>query len=329
MKPVLTGVALVVALLPACSPATDDRSPDKSSDPAGATATPVTSVWESRALPSYAWGRKPSPVVVRTADRDIRLKASSGCWNFPTRKKGRHRGICFRGGPAPKAKLPAAGAPEAIDFWFGMPDYRFSATLTEVDVRCPRSEDAKVVPTGDQTFRIDPVGLAGRYRVDLFAKGSPAGSASYSFLWETPSDGPLDRPSAYVGWVSGDRHGGDLRSYGIEVSVDDLGFHPRSGLAKVTATAANGRSTRVEIPLTRPSLRPCSRLGGFYFQTDDPATQDVVDLGPAPFTYRVEMTLDGTPYVGTSTWPDDLIRGLHPYTRLAWEPALPAYEGRH
>lgn len=327
MKPVAAGLALL-ALLVACSTSPDDATPSTSSDTGRATTAPATSVWESRALPSYDWSRKPSPVVVRTAERDIRLKAWSGCWNFPSGKKDRHGGICFRGGPAPRAKLPSAGSPEAIDFWFGMPDYRFQATLTEIDVRCPRSEDAKVVPTGDHTFRIDPVGLSGRYRVDLHAKGAPAGSASYSFLWETPADGPLDEPSGYVGWVSGHRKPGDLWSYGVEVGVDDLGFHPRTGHAKVTATAANGRSITVEIPLTRPSLRPCSRLGGFYFQTDDPATQAVVDLGPAPFSYRVEMTLDGTRYVGTSTWPDDLIRGLHPYTRLTWKPPLPAYDGR-
>ena len=44
-------------------------------------------------------------------------------------------------------------------------------------------------------------------------------------------------------------------------------------------------------------------------------------------TYRAELVLDGTTYVGTGVWPRDERADEAPYTDLEFDPPLPAYEG--
>lgn len=288
---------------------------------------PVASETTARPVPTYTWGREPSPVVLRLADRDVSLRASSGCWNYPPKPGATTTGgLCFNGWTEDEDLQPA-GDPDQIDFWFGLPGYTFKAELSGLDGPCPRNERARVIATGDQTFRLDPVGLAGRYRVNLYAKG-PQGSASYSFEWQTPVDGPLDRPSAYLGWVSGDEDGTNLISYGIELSISDLPTQPTRATASVTATAANGRSVTVELPRGENHVGRCHTLGSVFFAlTSGQQGSTAVALGPAPFTYTVDLVLDGERYTGTSVWPDDLIKGAHPYTRLTWSPPLAAYAG--
>ncbi len=90
---------------------------------------------------------------------------------------------------------------------------------------------------------------------------------------------------------------------GLEARCGDLAFQPREAEAEVTVTAANGRSMildadalwtsrrratpRVPVLPRRWTTRPARRPGWVR----------------SPFTYRVDLTLDGERYVGTAVWP--------------------------
>jgi hypothetical protein len=50
-------------------------------------------------------------------------------------------------------------------------------------------------------------------------------------------------------------------------------------------------------------------------------------FGAGPFTYTVEVTLDGRQYVGTAKWPTDEEPDIAPRVPLTWDPPLPSYVG--
>ncbi len=181
--------------------------PGPGPDPApssGATATSSPSASDpQREELTYEWSEEPSPVVLRLADRDLELKPWSYCWSGPNDRKGISPGICSDG-YVQSHRLDRVGSPAFVEFWFGVNDWRFEATYTALGVDCPRQHTVQATRTDDQMFRLDPAGLAGRYRVDLFGRGRH-GSVSTSFLWTTPDDGPIDQPAAYIALVSGDQ----------------------------------------------------------------------------------------------------------------------------
>ena len=50
-------------------------------------------------------------------------------------------------------------------------------------------------------------------------------------------------------------------------------------------------------------------------------------IGAGPFTYSVDLTLDGTTYRGAGTWPTDETPDAAPAVPLTWTPELPSYDG--
>jgi hypothetical protein len=282
------------------------------------TSSPAPAV-TSRPEPTYEWSKQPSPVVLRLAGRDLELKPWSFCWNGPPNPDGTAPGLCVDGYEQTK-DLEGVGSPGSVDFWFGVEDWEFQATFTELGDDCPRQHTVRAMSTGDQTFRLDPAGPSGRYRVDLFGRGRH-GSVSTSFLWTTPTDGPTDQPAADIALVSGD--GDELWAYQLEVGVQDLAFQPQEADVKVTATAANGRSMTLDAELQ--DYGKCYAEGSLFFRGEQDPAQQAAELGPAPFTYEVLLTLDGIQYVGTAVWPRDEKKDEAPNTVLTFDPPLPAY----
>jgi hypothetical protein len=322
-------VAVAVVAIAIGTQAVGSDHPHDSSGPA--TSSPSPSPTEvPRAEPTYELGNRPPPVVLRLADRDVELKAWTYCWMGPADGKGLSRGMCADGF-APTKNLERVESPTSVDFWFGVEGWDFQATFTELGEHCPRQHTVSAVRTGDHTFRLDPAGLAGRYRVNLFGTGE-GGDVSTDFVWTTPTDGPTNRPSASMALISGDR--GELETYGLWVGVDDLAFQPREAGAEVTVTAANGRSMVVDVerddlPASDSQVKDgaCFAEGSVSFRGDDDQAQQAARLGPPPFTYRVRLTLDGKRYVGTAVWPRDEKADEAPNTVLTFDPPLPAFSG--
>ena len=299
---------------------TESAGPGPGPGPAAATSRPVPTEIQ-RQEPTYEWSGQPSPVVLLLAGRNVELKPWSYCWDGPPDATGTASGLCADGF-AQTRDLEGVGSPGSVDFWFGVEDWDFQATFTELGVDCPRQHTVPVMRTGDQTFRLYPAGLAGRYRVDLFGRGRH-GDVSMSFLWTTPTGGPMDQPAAYVALVSGD--GDELWAYQLEVGVQDLAFQPKEAEVEVTATAANGRSTTLDAALEHRGN--CYAEGSLFFRGEEGPAQLATQLGPAPFTYEVLLTLDGKRYVGAAVWPRDEKKDEAPNTVLTFDPPLPAYTG--
>jgi hypothetical protein len=272
--------------------------------------------------PTYTWSDKPSPVVLRLADRDVELQPWTYCWTGPPSSEGTSSGVCVDGMPANPSELDDVGRVASVDFWFGMPGWDFDATFSEIGVDCPRQHTVDATPTGEHTFRLEPAGSARRYQVDLFGRGD-GGDVITSFVWTTPKAGPIEQPEAQIALVSGDED--SLTSYGLEVSVQDLGFQPSHAEARVTATAANGRSMTLDAARERSG--GCYEQGSLFFRGDEADALEVARLGPAPFSYEVVFTFDGKEYVGSAVWPRDETRDEAPYTTLTVDPPLPAYTG--
>lgn len=306
-------VAIAVVVLGTRSPGQDDHRPD-STEPATSSPAPT-----ERPEPTYVWSNRPAPVVLRLADRDLELDPTSYCWSGPPDRKNRSRGRCSDGWPQME-DLVRVGSPGSVDFWFGVEGWDFDATFTELGGGCRRQHTVPVERTGDQTFRIDPVGAAGRYRVNLVGRGHE-GDVIADFLWTTPADGPTDEPSAHVALIGGNRE--ELTSYGLEIGVEDLAFQPREAEAEVTVTAANGRSMSLDAELVEHD--GCYAEGSLSFRGVEDQAGQAARLGPSPFTYRVDLTLDGERHVGTAVWPRDELPDLAPNTALSFDPPLPAY----
>ena len=128
----------------------------------------------------------------------------------------------------------------------------------------------------------------------------------------------LPRPTAGLALIAD--HDGRPDSYGIELMILNLEGTPREAVAEITVTAANGQSLTFEA--TRAT--GCYGEGGVYWDGPDDSGIEAAQLGPAPFAYRVALTLDGTEYMATATWPDDEIEGNEPSVALEFSPELPA-----
>jgi len=316
-----TTVAAVAAVTIGVGIAGDRQAPDRGGASGDPTSTPTAT---TRPEPTYELANEPSPVVVRLADRDVSLDPWTYCWSGPAGTGGVASGVCSDGSPGKVFELDDVGTPASVELWFGVDDWEFQATFAQVGVDCPRRFTVDAEPTGDHTFRLDPAGPAGRYQVDLFGRGN-GGDVAASFVWTTPTDGPVEPPAASIALVTD--ADAELTSYGLELGVSGLGFQPRQASARVTATAANGRSMTLTPP--RDDVRggdgDCYEQGSLFFRGDDAQARSVAELGPAPYTYDVVLTLDGRDYVGTAVWPRDEKADEAPYTTLTFDPPLPAY----
>ncbi len=149
-----------------------------------------------------------SPAPTEQAGTDVRLEQTGLARGAPARRPRRRAGpdvVLLERPTGPEEQVERTGVPT------GGPDQgpgaRREPRLRRLLVRrrrlglprhvhrarrdCPRQHTVPVERTGDQTFRVDPAGAAGRYRVNLFGRGHE-GDVIADFLWTTPADGPID-----------------------------------------------------------------------------------------------------------------------------------------
>ena len=222
---------------------------------------------------------------------------------------------CADGAPPPNPL--EVGSPEQIFVEYPLDHWRFTANFQPAGEPCPRTFPARLEETKPGRFVLTPAGYADEYDVHLFGQG-PEGDASTTFRWTTTFDGPLPTPSANVSIIAAGAAQSD--SYGVEMQVQDLGVAPDQVHARITVTAADGDSLTFS---PRPDDQ-CRADGELYWDGPAAKGKQATRLGPAPFTYDIDLTLDGQTYNAVATWPDDLIPHDKPYVRLHFSPALPA-----
>jgi hypothetical protein len=251
------------------------------------------------------------PVTLELDGERVRLDPWSYCY----------RSACADGAARPP--FAEVGERDAVAFSFPGAGWRFTATFRDAaPPTCARSLAAPVRTTGAHTFEVAPAGPAGRWYVDLFGRGPDGGDVATTFRWTTTADGAL--PGAATGTAavlaSDD---GALDSYGVELWLQDLATTPIDADARITVTAAGGGS----VTLAPHRRRGCTGVGAVSFTGPASLGRRATALGDGPFAYDVDLTLDGTTYHGTGTWPDDESPDEAPTVPLRWSPELPAYRG--
>lgn len=229
---------------------------------------------------------------------------------------------CWDGAPGLAGDLPEAGSPKALYFAFDYAGWDFrDVTFNPVEDACrQRVITVEATQVSDQVFRIDPAGEPGRWRVDVFGRG-PEGDAVTSIIWDTRTGGTKGEPASGISAVLAG-HDGTLDSYGVELSLSGLDRSYPDATATITITSATGRSVTLE---PRLASSRCGRAGNLFFTAPDDEGRRATELGDGPFTYSASVRLGDTTYVGTGTYPQDLIRGNEPSIRLTWDPPLPSY----
>lgn len=232
---------------------------------------------------------------------------------------------CWDGGPGLGGPIPSVGSPDALYFAFDYPGWKFHwVSFNPVDDECGgRSITVRATPVTDRIFRVDPAGLRGEWRVDVFGRAPAGGDAVTSVRWTTPDDGSMPEPRA-TGSLFTDQDGKRVAPYGgPELHLADLARTPASAAASWTVTDRAG--TSVTVPLRREESR-CEADGAVSFQGRELTPAELDSLSGASVTYSVEVSLDGKTYTGTALWPQDETAEA-PYTRFTFEPPLPAYRG--
>lgn len=277
-------------------------TPSPSGDPTP-SSDPRWSASEGTIVPPLPGS--PPPVTVRFFDQSVELAPYTYCY----------RTGCVDGGPS---RVPDVGAPDRVTVEFPLESWSFTAYFTPSGDDCGRIQSTPLSPNGVGTFTLEPVGFAGAYNVTLFGEAEAGGDLFVAFRWTTPTDGPLPEPRAYLALLS---NNDPVTSYGVELNVSNLASTPSSERAIITVRASNGRKITFE---ATPADRDCLPEGTAYWDGPDAKGLTAAGLGEPPFTYEVELILDGAHYVATATWPDDEIKGEEPAVRLDFFPALPA-----
>jgi hypothetical protein len=250
-----------------------------------------------------------TPVVLQLEDGPVELAPWTYCLGNG----------CADG--APPAEPHDVGDPAEVAFTFDRDGWEFDATFRERGRDCARMISVPVETTREREFLVRPAGLAGDWDVDVWGRGD-GGDVITTFRWHTPVDGRMPEPASGSVAVLAD-HDGELDSYGVELFLSNLAAQPGDASALITVTGADGRTATIE-PRRRGG---CYSEGDVAFGASRSKGLAATEIGAGPFTYVVEVALDGQVFVGTGEWPTDEHPDIAPHVPLVWEPALPSYAG--
>jgi hypothetical protein len=247
----------------------------------------------------------PPPVTVRFFGDSMELRPYTYCYG----------NACADG--IPPADPPDVGSPEEIIVEFPLEGWSFSAYFRPAGYECGRVQEMPLTPTADGRYELRPAGYADIYDVTLFGQGD--GDLFATFRWTTPADGPLPTPEARLAVLAD--HDGRVDSYGVELELTNLASTPKEVSATITVRSESGDAVTFKATRARQTCRP---EGTLYWDGPDGMGLAAAALGDGPFTYEVEVVLDGVPYAATATWPADEIAGNEPSVALGFTPDLPA-----
>jgi len=235
---------------------------------------------------------EPPQVTVRGDGRQVSLEAFTYCY----------LNTCADGRPE---DLPDLGTVTGdITVSFPLEDWTFEATQLQPAVAFPQPCDvqlpARLVGAGTGTWRLEPAGPAGRYRIDVFGHAPGGGDLVTAFAVTTTRAGSTPAPQAGLGAFHD--HDGKPDNYGtFEFWIDHLSTSPRKAAATLTITGRNGRAS-YDLPLSEDDCRP---KGQVRFHAEVPNERVLGAVGREPYTIEVEVELDGKRHTASMVWPRD------------------------
>ena len=173
---------------------------------------------------------------------------------------------------------------------------------------------------------IRPRGPAGINDVTVYVNSPRGDSLAVGFRWTTRTDGPTNVPKSALSVLA--EHSGNIDGYGVDFSISDLASPPKTLAAFLTVTASNGASSSLDVT---PKPTPCVGPVGSFPHTDrvkEPLLfrgstafgLAAAKLGPPPFTYAIELTMDGVQYTAHAEWPKDQEPDSTPYVSMKCSP---------
>lgn len=230
--------------------------------------------------------------------------------------------FCYRSGCVdgrPPAEPPDVGSPEKVVIEFPLKGWAFTASFRPAADECGRMQEVPLESAGDGRFVLRPAGHSAAYDVTLFGRGD--GDLSTTFRWTTPIDGALPTPQARLAVIAD--HDGKPGSYGVKLELTNLARSPRQASASITVQAGNGDGDAVTFHATRSRTR-CLPESTVYWDGPDEKGLAAAALGEGPFTYKVELLLDGAVYRATRYLAGRRDRGQRAFGSAPLHPRLPA-----
>ena len=315
--------------LSAADPELEDRPdaylgrPPESPAPEDYSAVPPEVVIRELVRPGET--REPPTIRVTGDGTTLELTITTTCWIDFIGSDGTYSDYCADGFRAPVDDLQRVSGTGPLFVEFPVAEWEFSATTTLFgkNEECGRSQTEPLARIAPTVHELVPQGFAGSYIVDVYGSGQ-GGDVVSSFVWEMTVDGVLPVPKANMGLLWFDD--GQVTTYAADMSISGLAITPDSASATVIVTAANGASTEVRYVEDRPE--GCRSPGLVKLDVNRSDALRAAALGEAPFTYDVELTMDGTVYRATATWPRDEFVDHSGYVPLNFDPALPALAPR-
>jgi len=235
----------------------------------------------------------PGAFIIRYADTELRLAPTSWRLGDESSESTQDTPPSIDGADELYVFSPVAG-------WF--------IYFDQYTGRSPRVCDGiAVVPEvedlGGGWSVIRPGGPDGAYSLSIYAAsgpgGGPNGDMTGLITWNVSNGTPLPPPSATISVLRDDD--GTLDAWDVTVSVANLDPPTGNVSALVTVTSAEGRST-----IFRPEPTGGCSYGYLTLASglDDIEALEVLSLGSTPYTYTVQLVIEGTTYVGTAQYTE-------------------------
>ena len=271
-------------------------------------------------------GEVPEPPTIKVFGEGFTMELPiwTTCWLAFIGSDGTDELYCADGWRGPFDELQRVRGAGPLYVEFPVAGWEFSATtVPAAEEECGRFQSAWLARIAPTVHELVPQGFADTYIVDVYGRG-PGGSVISSFVWETTVFGVLPVPKASMGLLWDDD--GQVTSHTAGMEISGLAETPDSASATVTVTAANGTSTEVRYQQDEPE--GCRGVGEVNLDVHPGDALRAAALGEMPFTYDVELMMDGSLFRASASWPADEFPDHPGYVPLSFEPALPALTPR-
>jgi len=264
----------------------------------------------------------PPALTLLTPSGDVELPT----WSYCTQQEAGEVSVGGCAGGGPPRRPPRLQSDGTAAFRFPHDDWTFVAEFRPAAERkepaCRPRWSAPVSREGDR-YVIPALGPAGAWDVDVSGHSTTelGNDMVTTFRWVTSTDSDIPIPAwAQIGFHNPPLDGVRKGAYGPSVRLEGLSPEPTTATGTFTVTADGGESESFELESDEDD---CAADGLVTLGYGLASEERDID-GDTPFTYRLEVVLDQTTYVGTATWPDD---GESPGSSEVlvndWEPPLP------